>query len=236
MERGPEGVQRLGDAIADVLRYEIVMGECAAGHVLSENFLARRFGTSRSPVREALRQLAHEGLLELGRNGARVLGLSGEDVQELYDVRELVEGFAARRACRLARGQREGLAQTLLSVARDMEDAVMHGDWHRFSELDLVYHQSIVEAANHRRIMRLWHEIGKLLQLTLAIVIRMRMQRGEADMRGALAQHRALAEALLAGDEEWMARVVQSHVDESRRLLLSNARLEGSRGEEDERC
>ncbi|WP_206832555.1 GntR family transcriptional regulator [Alicyclobacillus fructus] len=219
MERDLGGAKRLGEAIADVLRREIVYGEWPAGYVLSENVLARRFGTSRSPVREALRQLAYEGLIELSRSGARVLGLDLGDAGELYDVRSLIEQFAAARVCERPRPERESLARLLASIVSTMEETVRRKDWKAFSDLDLAYHEAIVRAADHRRIMRLWEDIRCLLQLTLALVMRKRMQRGDADMRGALAQHRALSEAVLAGDGEWVKRVIQSHVDESRRLL-----------------
>ena len=231
MERDVGGEKRLGEVIADVLRREIVWGEWSSGHVFSENVLARRFGTSRSPVREALRQLAHEGLISLGRSGARVVGLDLADALELYDVRSLIEQFTASRVCERPRTERESLARTLLTIVLAMEEAASRGDWQSFSDLDLAYHDAIVRAANHRRVMRLWDEMRSLLQLTLALVMRKRMQRGDADMRGALAQHRSLAEAILAGDGAWVRRVMQSHVDESRKLLEGG--LRGRPGDEE---
>jgi len=231
VERDVGGEKRLGEVIADVLRREIVWGEWSSGHVFSENALARRFGTSRSPVREALRQLAHEGLISLGRSGARVVGLDLADALELYDVRSLIEQFTASRVCERPRTERESLARTLLTIVLAMEEAASRGDWQSFSDLDLAYHDAIVRAANHRRVMRLWDEMRSLLQLTLALVMRKRMQRGDADMRGALAQHRSLAEAILAGDGAWVRRVMQSHVDESRKLLEGG--LRGRPGDEE---
>ncbi|WP_206881306.1 GntR family transcriptional regulator [Alicyclobacillus mali (ex Roth et al. 2021)] len=219
MDRGSDEEQKLGDAIADVLRREIVWGEWPAGHVFSENALARRFGTSRSPVREALRQLAHEGLISLGRSGARVLGLDLTDALELYDVRTFIEQFSAARVCQRSRAERERLAGSLLSLVIEMEDAALRRDWQRFADLDLAYHDVMVRASHHRRLTRLWEEMRKLLQLTLALVMRKRMQRGAADMQGALAQHRSLAEAIVAGDGDWVRGVIQSHVEETRKLL-----------------
>ncbi|ACV58281.1 GntR family transcriptional regulator [Alicyclobacillus acidocaldarius] len=224
MRRNAGGERRLGDVIADVLRREIVWGEWPSGHVFSENALARRFGTSRSPVREALRQLAHEGLISLGRNGARVVGLDLGDALELYDVRSLIEQFTASRVCERPRAERESLAHTLSTLVLAMEEAASRRDWQSFSDLDLAYHDAIVRAANHRRVLRMWDEMRSLVQLTLALVMRKRMQRGDADMRGALAQHRSLAEAILAGDAAWVRRVMQSHVEETRRLLEGGLR------------
>ncbi|AEJ43118.1 GntR family transcriptional regulator [Alicyclobacillus acidocaldarius] len=231
MERLSGNEPKLGDTIADVLRREIVWGEWPSGHVFSENALARRFGTSRSPVREALRQLAHEGLISLGRNGARVLGLDLRDALELYDVRSLIEQFIASRVCEQPRADRESLVHTLSTLVCAMEEAVSRRDWQAFSELDLAYHDAIVRTANHRRLLRIWEEMRSLVQLTLALVMRKRMQRGHADLRGALAQHRTLAEAILAGDAAWVRCVMQSHVEETRKLLEEGLRADSAGGE-----
>ncbi|WP_062307790.1 GntR family transcriptional regulator [Alicyclobacillus sendaiensis] len=221
MKRHAGGERTLGDAVADALRREIVWGEWPKGHVFSENALARRFGTSRSPVREALRQLAHEGLIALGRNGAQVVGLDLGDALELYDVRSMIEQFTASRVCERPRAERASLALMLSALVSAMEEAVSRKDWKDLSNLDLAYHDAIVRASGHRRVSRMWEEMRSLVELTLALVMRRRMQRGDADMRSALAQHRSLAEAILAGDAAWVKRVMQSHVEETRRLLES---------------
>lgn len=93
----------LGDQVADALRRLIVSGELAAGTRLVEIPLAEQFGVSRGPIREAFVRLESEGLLTTGRRGAFVVGMTDDDIDELYSLRETIEQFAvglivARRA------------------------------------------------------------------------------------------------------------------------------------------
>ncbi|MDU5949027.1 MAG: GntR family transcriptional regulator, partial [Paenibacillus macerans] len=87
----------LGESIAAELRLQMVSGAIKPGEILSENRIAADFGTSRSPVREALKTLSGEGLITLQRMGAVVRGLNLQDIEELYDVRYLIESFAWQR-------------------------------------------------------------------------------------------------------------------------------------------
>lgn len=85
------------EAIACELRLRIISGTLRPGEILSENRIAADFDSSRSPVREALRTLSNEGLIRLERMGVVVIGLKIKDVEELYDVRFLIESFVQQR-------------------------------------------------------------------------------------------------------------------------------------------
>src|SRR5690625_4800362 len=84
----------LGELITSELRLKIVSGQIPKDIILSENQIAKEFKTSRSPVREAFKTLSTEGLVGLARMGAVVLGLTQQDIDELYDVRFMLENFA----------------------------------------------------------------------------------------------------------------------------------------------
>ena len=86
-----------GDRVAYELRMRIISGKIESGTVLSENKLAADFSVSRSPVRDALKVLASERIIRLERMGAVVVGLSKRDIQEIYDVRLLIETFVFER-------------------------------------------------------------------------------------------------------------------------------------------
>src|SRR3989338_7128854 len=89
----------LRESIADALRDSIMQGQLKPGVKISEPALASQFGISRTPVREAFRQLDSEGFLQvLPRRGARVAPLSEKDVREFYEIKALLEGQAARLA------------------------------------------------------------------------------------------------------------------------------------------
>ncbi len=82
-----------GDRVASELRMRIIAGAIESGTILSENKIAADFSVSRSPVREALKLLASENIIRLERMGAVVIGLTEKEIEEIYDVRLLIETF-----------------------------------------------------------------------------------------------------------------------------------------------
>jgi len=209
----------LGAKIADQLRCRIVSGTLAKGEVISENQLAREFGTSRSPVREALRELAHEGVIELARMGAIVKGLDAGDVQELYDVRFLIERFAFSRVAAQSDDARSALCTELTQMVDKMELAVRHGNHAEFAAWDLRFHERVVAAAGHKRLWHMWGEIREIVHATLAVVTERRLERSPDDMSGSLEQHRELVKALVIGNEDLVLAVVQRHLEETKSLV-----------------
>ena len=97
----PAGRPGIGDKLYDALTSAIVTGEIAPGEKLSEPVIARRYGVSRAPVREAIRRLQERGLVSYVTNqGARVAQPSADEFLALLDVREATEGKIGRASCR----------------------------------------------------------------------------------------------------------------------------------------
>ena len=94
----PLDQSRLGDEVAQMLRRAIISGELDSGTHLVESVLSERFQVSRAPIREALRELEGEGLVESRRRGVYVKALTQEDVSELYSLRMMLEGAAVELA------------------------------------------------------------------------------------------------------------------------------------------
>ena len=89
----------LGTQVADIIRQRIVRGELQAGDRLTEEGVAEEFQVSRGPVRDAVSQLSYEGLVEVRRpRGIYILGLSADDVEQLYSLRGALERLAVQRA------------------------------------------------------------------------------------------------------------------------------------------
>ena len=95
----------IADQIFDQLEREILAGKYARGEVISELGLSRELGVSRTPIREAIRRLEQEDFLEESGRGAVVVGISREDMEDMYEIRLQIEGAAARRAARNVSGQ-----------------------------------------------------------------------------------------------------------------------------------
>lgn len=213
-----QGISR-GESIAGELRLHIIDGTIKAGDVISENKVATDFGTSRSPVREALKMLSNEGLIRLERMGAVVLGLSRKDVEELYDVRYLIESFAQQR---LAGVGGTSLYARLKQIIDKMRVAVKHGDIVDFSYLDFSFHEAIIMEANHARILHLWKSIRQIVLTVMLITTEEVFSQGEAKQNLVIDKHRTILEGLESKDATVIQKVVQDYFADSNITLHSS--------------
>lgn len=206
----------LGEAIASELRLQIISGTIKRGEVISENRIAGEFGTSRSPVREAMKTLSSEGLIQLERMGAVVMGLSLKDVEELYDVRYLIESFVQGEV--FARQQPE-LIRQLRQIVDRMELAAKHVDPIEYSYQDLTFHERIITEANHKRIMHLWKSIRPIVMTVMLITTRQVFSGGASKLRYVTDKHIRLIQEMESLDPDRIQTAVQQYFDDSRRTL-----------------
>ncbi len=210
-----QGASR-GEVIACELRLQVIKGQLRPGEVISENRVAADFGTSRSPVREALRALAGEGLIRLERMGAIVLGLNAQDRAELYDVRYLIESFVQERIADNC--PPELLIQQQQRIDR-MELAAKHRDAVEFAYLDFMFHETLVESAGHTRMRHLWNSISQLVMAVMLVTTESLFAEGEARLERVIDKHRDLLGALESGDKEQVLLVVRQYFADSQRTL-----------------
>jgi DNA-binding GntR family transcriptional regulator len=148
----------LREQIADRLRSDLLCGRVEEGARLNEADLAKRFGVSRTPIREALQQLATEGLLEGQRNvGFRVARRPPDFIHELVvPIRRNVETFALRSFYDSISEQDYSDWQTILE---DMRQACLADDFPAIAEQDIAFHRSIVSRAGQRDLDAIWSSI-----------------------------------------------------------------------------
>ncbi|GMK37220.1 GntR family transcriptional regulator [Paenibacillus sp. CCS19] len=209
----------LGESIACELRLQIINGTIQQGEKLSENRIAADFNTSRSPVREALKALSNEGLIRLERMGAVVLGLSAQELQELYDVRYLIESFAQQR---LASGNHDSLLANLKQIIDKMELAVKYNDAVEFSHLDFRFHESMIVEAQHTRIHHLWRSIRHIVLTVMLITTEVVFAEGENKLLQVIDKHRGIIKALESRDVQVIQQVVQDYFADSNITLHSS--------------
>lgn len=181
------------------LRSEILSGALVPGERLVEEQLTRRFGTSRAPLREALRLLGQQGLVEhLPRRGVRVTELSARDIDELFSLRDVLEQFALRSALAPdALPAADGLAAMDEAVER-MELATQVGDGLAQAAGHRDFHIALVALAGHRHLLGVYEPVILKLQLYMATNMRR-----EATQRPSIAgpqRHRKLYDAVRGGD------------------------------------
>lgn len=146
------------------IQRKILAGELTAGHLLSENQLAREIGISRTPVREAVRQFEHEGVLEqVPRFGTMVRRLQRRDLIELYQLREAIEPFAVAQAAGNVAiddlRRLHSLCDELATIAGELENgAVAIADaeaMRRVLSADLAFHMLLIRAGGNTRMMKI---------------------------------------------------------------------------------
>jgi DNA-binding GntR family transcriptional regulator len=211
---------RAVDRVYTRLRADILDGVHPPGARLGEAELAEVTGSSRTPVREALRRLEVEGLVEvLPHRGARVPDWTPEDLEEIYDLRMLLEGAAARRAAtRVTASDVDRMDE----LCRQMDEAVEPGagqDLDRVAELNAEFHDVIRVAAASGRLVSMLNAVVRL-----PLVMRTFHRYSPADLARSSAHHRELAAALRAHDGTWAESVMRAHVLAAKAVLLRAAR------------
>ncbi len=199
----------LRDVIRDKIRTRIAEGTWGPGVRLRERDLAEEFGVSRVPVREALRALESEGFVELlPRRGAVVRDLTRSVVEELFDIRQVLEVLAARLVAE--RIDEQGLAE-LATVVEDGRRAVDADDYSWAGTANTAFHETMLRLAANESLRALLEPLtGRLRWLF----------RQTTDHRRVQAEHEQLFAALAMGDAELAAAIALAHVRASRHMVL----------------
>lgn len=161
--------------------------------LVTEGEIAARLGISRTPVREALLRLDAEGLIRLyPKRGALVLPVSGQEVRDVFETRELIEGHAAARAWK----RRSELVDRLAVLTDQMRQGHEQGDPVALMTADRAFHAAIVEAGGNRILAQLYESLRDR-QLRMGVAT---LQVSPDRLAAAVEQHTALLEVLKAAD------------------------------------
>lgn len=149
----------LGEQIYDLLRTAIINGEFAPGQRLSSQELSERFQVSVTPIRDALRRLVADGLIEvLPRRGTFVTRFTAQDVKEVFESRRIIEQAAAEKLPEA----RDEVIQRMAALLDDMVlliDGETVTDYSRYLELDSKFHDCILEILQNRQLIEFYHSL-----------------------------------------------------------------------------
>ena len=216
---GPEASK--ADLVHRTLKEEIELGELAPGTPLSELSLVARTGASRTPVREALRRLAAEGLVDLvPRQGARVSRVSLRSVRDLFDLRSMLEPTAIAQATRAAAARPElhrAFADLRTGFARIQRRGPSPARSRAFYELADRFDWTIIGATGNEHLRRTIAELrphtARLRNLSHVDPRRVEVS---------VAEHLAVCDALLAGDADAAAAAIAEHLAQSLQTIFRN--------------
>jgi DNA-binding GntR family transcriptional regulator len=198
-----------------MIRQAILDGRLAPGHRLTEERLARELGISRTPVREALKVLQSEGLVDAAPNrSATVRAYEPGDLEDMYQLRALLEGYAARRAA--TRLTDEQLLSLRASCER-FEAMSPDDDLRQLVRENFVFHNTILEAAASSRLTGMVRQV-----VELPLVYKSYVWYSPEQTRISQHYHRQIARALERRDAERAELVMKEHVLEARDVLIAH--------------
>ena len=202
----------IADRVWEQIKSAIVTGDLPQGSKLNEPVLARHYGISRGPLREAIRRLEGVGLVRhVPHAGVRVVTLSLDELLEIYDVREALEGTAARlAAARLESGGIDDLYALLENHETDIHATNERAYFQREGDFD--FHYRIIKASRNTKLIQML--LGDLYHLVRMYRYRSSLQ--TARPRKALTDHRRIVDALADRDGELAEFLMRRHITSAR--------------------
>ena len=211
----------LADQIFEKLERDILVGDFPKGEILTETKLSEILGVSRTPIREALRRLEQERIIEMTTKGAKVLGISYEDISEIYEIRLRIEGYASSRCALYATEEqlaelREILELQLFYLERKNPEKIM--------EYDSLFHQKLYELSASAPLSYTLTELHKK-------IIKFRKTSVELTERAkhSCEEHKEIYDAIANRDAALAEALTIAHIKSARDNIL--ARISKTKGE-----
>ena len=212
-------ITTIREQVYRILRDDICQGVYAAGTRLQEVELAENLNVSRSPVREALRQLAADGLLlEIPNKGVYIKEFTVKDIEEIYDLRVMLESYGILHSDGHITSMRR---ERLLGLLTEMENYLEKGDLRSYTSVDERLHNHIVHLGDNSLINDTYDRVRSMNQ-QFRILSLMDEQR----FRESMEEHREIVHALVTGDLAKADEVNHHHLELARQAILRRMRTE----------
>ena len=208
----------IADQVYEKLEREILSGKYPRGELLSEQRLSAELGVSRTPVREAIRRLEQDYILEDSPRGVVVVGISREEMLEMYEIRLQLEGLMARRAAENVTEEQLGEMRDTLDLQHFYLERARRDSSDQIKNLDSRFHELLYAACGSRTYYDLLVRLHKRITKFRMASVRKR-SRAEESIR----EHEAIYAALAAHDAEQAQQAVLNH---TRNALASMAEME----------
>jgi len=204
----PVDINTLRTRVTDSVRNAILQGVLLPGGQVNQAQIAAKLGISRGPLREALRQLEEEGLVQsYPHKGTFVTEITPAYIEEVYSIRRVLETFAVRRMVEYNDPQ---VFEQLRNIVTAMLRAAESGDGHQLNELDFEFHNAILLGAQHSLLMQLWKSIE--VGVRRVVVLRHGIYDNLYEIVG---NHPDLLAAIEARDGELAAQLLDTHIREA---------------------
>jgi DNA-binding GntR family transcriptional regulator len=203
----------LAEQVYQRLHHEILTCILAPGQVVSERELARRYETSKTPIREALAQTCHEGLMQrLQGRGYMVSPITIKDIRDLFDLRLILEVTAAERATQNPQQALIDQLNAMSNISYKPDDLESHV---AFLKTNRAFHLTLAQAAGNRRLLETLEELLNQMERLFHLGLRLRDSSQEM-----VREHREIVDALESRDAEKAREVITNQITRSRDRIL----------------
>lgn len=212
-------VSSLTDEIVDIIRDRILKGEYKIGEKIKENQIATEFKVSRTPIREAFKQLENEGLIDyIPNRGCFAKGFTRQDIEDIYAVRRALEIMAVEWAVsRISDSQIEALKEQ----SELMEFYTSRKDSAKVLELNSAYHDIIYDAAGSRFMAQILRSYKEYIEQTRKVILY-----EQAYLEEILKEHKNILTAIIDRDAEGAKAAMAAHLEMSQRRAKLQYKME----------
>lgn len=201
----------------------ILSGELQPGQHIKELHLTRKLGVSQAPIREALIELEQMGVVKNEPfRGTFVRSLSAQELQDMYSVRALLEGYAARLAVQFLDAAAVALLEGLIG---EMLDAARAREPQRMVEADVAFHETLVHLSGNSSLVHLWRMIRPATWTLLTA------SRAGAPLEYLAGRHQQVMEALKSGDPDQAAAAMVQHIEDLAQHVIRQAETSRTEGQ-----
>lgn len=203
----------LRDVVFNTLRQAILTGELKPGERLLEIHLADKLGVSRTPVREAIRQLEQEGLvIMMPRKGAQVAHITEKSMSDVLEVRSVLDELAAALACeRITDSEIEALE----NACKDFEEAIASGDIRMITATDVKFHDIIFAASRNLRLTQIVNNLAEQMYR-----FRFEYIKDSSGWQSLITEHRMITDAISKRDVATATKALHIHVKNQENSIL----------------
>ncbi|MBU4349610.1 GntR family transcriptional regulator [bacterium] len=210
-----EGYELLSQKVYRILKTEIVKRNLKPGTKLLEVKIAKQMGVSRTPVREAIRELVAEGFVKMIPNQGVIVSIASiEDTQEVLQIRSVLEGLAARLATKVINGEE---IKELEKYIEQMEYYANKDNALAFSKMDVEFHELILNICGNNRLIQIRKNLSDQ-----AHRYRIRSLSIPGRLKHSLKEHQEIVKALKRKDSEQAGRLSQKHIENVLKNILAH--------------
>lgn len=207
--------QSIREQTLDALREAILTGELKPGQTLTETEISTQLGVSRAPIREALRILNSEGLVEtIPYHGTTVRRLTKTDIEEIYSMRILLETFAVEH---IIKANNPDHVKWLWNNYEQMVEAGNNNDLARVNVLDRDFHDELIKMSGHSLLWSMWQTVDMKVRQVMALV-----NRRNSDITQIARNHYPLIEAIETGDLVLASEILNTHISSAGDLIAED--------------